>query len=51
MTPDPISVESLSAGTFFCYTMGDDRFGRALLEALDPDDFTLTLDFLTWVNP
>jgi hypothetical protein len=51
MTPEPISVESLSTGTYFCYSTGEHRLGRALLKVLDPDDFTLTLDFLTWVNP
>jgi hypothetical protein len=51
MSPAPIAVESLSIGTYLCYTTNEDRFGRALLEAVDPSDFTLTLDLLTWALP
>ena len=51
MSRAQIAVESLSAGTFLCYTTNDGRFGKALFEALNPEDFTLTLDLLTWASP
>ncbi|MFZ0532571.1 MAG: NBR1-Ig-like domain-containing protein, partial [Anaerolineales bacterium] len=49
MSSAPIAVESLSIGTYLCYTTNERRLGRALLEAVDTDDFTLTLDLLTWL--
>jgi hypothetical protein len=51
MSPAPIAVESLSVGTYLCYTTNEGRFGRALMKALDQDDFTLLLDLLTWTLP
>jgi len=51
MSTAPIAVESLSVGTYLCYATQEGRFGRALLEAVNPDDFTLTLDMLTWALP
>jgi len=51
MSPAPIAVESLSTGTYLCYLTSQGRFGRALLVSLDPDDFTLTLELLTWASP
>jgi len=51
MSSAPIAVESLSVGTYLCYATQEERFGRALLEAVKPDDFTLTLDMLTWALP
>ena len=51
MSSAPIAVESLSIGTYLCYTTDEKRFGRALLEEVDPDNFTLTLDLLTWSLP
>jgi len=51
MSSAPIAVESLSPGTYLCYLTNEGRFGRALLEALNPDDFTLTLYLLTWALP
>jgi hypothetical protein len=51
MSPAPIAVESLSYGTYLCYTTNEDRFGRVLLEAVNPNDFTLTLELLTWALP
>jgi len=51
MSSAPIAVESLSVGTYLCYATQEGRFGRALLEAVNPDDFTLTLDMLTWALP
>jgi hypothetical protein len=51
MSSAPIAVESLSVGTYLCYVTQEGRFGRALLEAVNPDNFTLTLDMLTWALP
>jgi hypothetical protein len=51
MSSAPLAVESLSAGTFLCYTTGEGRLGRLLLQAIDPDNFSLTLDLLTWNSP
>jgi hypothetical protein len=51
MSPAPIAVESLSVGTYLCYTTNEGRLGRSLLGAVNPDDFTLTLDLLTWALP
>jgi hypothetical protein len=47
----PIAVESLSIGTYLCYTTNQGRLGRALLVAVDPNNYSLTLDLLTWANP
>jgi hypothetical protein len=51
MSAAPIAVESLPLGTYLCYFTNEGRFGRALLEAVDPDNFILTLDLLTWATP
>ena len=51
MSHAPIAVESLPVGTYLCYTTNEGRLGRALLEAVDPNNFTLTLDLLTWALP
>jgi hypothetical protein len=51
MSAAPIAVESLSIGTYLCYATQEGRFGRALLKAVNPDNFTLTLDMLTWALP
>ena len=51
MSSAPFAVESLSIGTYLCYTTDEERLGRVLLKAVDPDDFTLTLDLLTWALP
>jgi cytoskeletal protein RodZ len=48
MSSAPIAVESLSVGTYLCFATQEGRFGRTLLEAVNSDDFTLTLDMLTW---
>lgn len=50
-SPAPIAVESLSVGTYLCYTTNQGRTGRILLAAVNPDDFTLTLQLLTWAMP
>jgi len=51
MSSAPIAVESLSTGTYLCYTTDEERYGMALLEEVDPDNFALTLDLLTWALP
>jgi hypothetical protein len=51
MSHAPIAVESLPVGTYLCYTTNVGRLGRALLEAVDPSNFTLTLGLLTWALP
>jgi hypothetical protein len=51
MSTAPIAVESLSIGTYLCYFTNEGRFGRALLETVDPDNFTLTMYLLTWALP
>jgi hypothetical protein len=51
MSHAPIAVESLPLGTYLCYTTNETRIGRMLLEAVDPDNFTLTLLLLTWALP
>jgi hypothetical protein len=48
MSAAPIAVESLSIGTYLCYATQEGRFGWALLQGVNPDNFTLTLDMLTW---
>jgi hypothetical protein len=51
MSHAPIAVESLPIGTYLCYSTNEGRLGRALLKAVDPNNFTLTLDLLTWALP
>ena len=51
MSPAPIAVESLPVGTYLCYTTNESHLGRALLEAVDPHNFTLALNLLTWALP
>jgi hypothetical protein len=50
MSTAPIAVESLSSGTYLCYFTNEGRFGRTLLETVNPDDFTLTMFLLTWTQ-
>lgn len=51
MSSAPIAAESLSAGTYLCYLTSEGRFGRALFETLNPDNFNLTMYLLTWALP
>ena len=51
MSPAPIALESLSTGTYLCYTTSQGRTGWARFSALDPTNFTLSLDLLTWALP
>jgi len=51
MSSAPIAVESLALGTYLCYLTGQGATGQARLVTLDPADYTLTLDLLTWALP
>jgi hypothetical protein len=51
MSPAPIAVGSLPVGTYLCYATNQGRFGRAQLKSVNPEDFTLSLDLLTWALP
>lgn len=51
MSAAPIAVESLSTGTYLCYQTGQGRTGRMLFAALNPTNFSVTLDILTWALP
>lgn len=51
MSSTPLAVDSLPVGTYLCYTTGEGRVGRALLEAVDPVSFSLTLYLVTWLLP
>jgi hypothetical protein len=51
MSSAPIAVESLSIDTYLCYRTDLGAAGRARLVAMDPNNFSLTLDLLTWELP
>ncbi len=51
MSSAPIAVESLPTGTYLCYHTEAGRLGRMLIDALDPQTNSLTLDLLTWAQP
>lgn len=51
MSTAPIAVDSLAVGTYLCYTTNQGNLGRALLDAVDPENYTLTLFLITWVQP
>lgn len=51
MSPAPIAVESLSVGTYLCYTSNHARLGRMQLLGVNPEDQKLSLDLLTWAAP
>jgi hypothetical protein len=50
LSSDPLMVENLGS-TYLCYRTGQGLPGRALLKGLKVDDFTLSLELLTWVSP
>jgi hypothetical protein len=50
LSPDPLVVENLGS-TYLCYRTSQGLPGRALLKGLKVDDFSLSLDLLTWVTP
>jgi len=51
MSTAPIAVDSLAEGAYLCYVTNQGDPGRALLAAVNPDNYALTLDLLTWVQP
>ena len=51
MSQAPIAIESLAVGTYLCYRTNEEHFGRALFVALETNNYTLTLDLLTWSTP
>jgi hypothetical protein len=51
MSQAPVAVESLPVGTYLCYSTDQSRLGRMQLKAVNPDDYTLTLNLLTWASP
>ena len=51
MSSAPIAVESLALGTYMCYRTDQGAAGRARLVTLDPANYALALDVLTWALP
>jgi len=51
MGSSPVIVETLNSGTYFCYRTDQSAFGRARLADFTVDDFSITLDYLTWSAP
>ncbi len=47
----PITLDTLSQGTYFCYVTSLGLPGWARLVALNAQDHTLTLEILTWSIP
>lgn len=45
-----LPVESLAPGSYLCYRSDGDLYGWARLDSLDPEDFTLSAEFLTWAT-
>jgi hypothetical protein len=48
---DPITLDLIPQGTYFCYVTNIGLPGWARLVALNPLDHTLTLEILTWAIP
>jgi hypothetical protein len=48
---DPITLDTVSQGTYFCYATNLGLPGWARLVALNAQDHTLTLEILTWSIP
>ena len=44
-------VEDITEGTYLCYRTNMGLPGRAFFTALNPDDFSLSLEILTWIVP
>jgi hypothetical protein len=44
----PIIVEDTPMGSYLCYRTDQGRYGRARLSNLDMENFTVTLEILTW---
>jgi hypothetical protein len=50
MEAAPLGVEGLS-GSYLCYHTSQGLPGRALVTAFDIDDYSLSIEFLTWSQP
>jgi hypothetical protein len=48
MSAAPIAVESLSMGTYLCYRTTSGLPGWLKLVNTRPEDFTLSIEILTW---
>ena len=48
LPPDPITLDPIAQGTYFCYATNIGLSGWARLVALNGQDHTLTLEILTW---
>jgi hypothetical protein len=46
----PVDIEAM-AGSYLCYRTTQGLPGRLQVTAMNPDNFSLTLDFLTWSIP
>jgi hypothetical protein len=44
----PVVVEDTPTGTYLCYRTDQGRYGRLRLSNFDAENFTVTLEFLTW---
>jgi hypothetical protein len=44
----PIVVEDNPVGTYLCYRTDQGRYGRARISNFNADNFTVTLEILTW---
>jgi hypothetical protein len=51
LSTDPIDLDGLTIGTYFCYRTNNALPGWARLVLLDPQDDTLSLEILTWTAP
>jgi hypothetical protein len=47
----PVIIESLTAGTYFCYRTDQNSPGRLLVSSINAENFTLSLEILTWAVP
>jgi hypothetical protein len=51
LVADPIKLDSIDQGTYFCFSTHIGLPGWMRLVALNPQDHTLTIEILTWVIP
>ncbi len=51
LSTDPVTLDSIAQGTYFCYITNIGLPGWARLVALNVQDHSLTLEILTWTVP
>ncbi|MGD9093551.1 MAG: NBR1-Ig-like domain-containing protein [Anaerolineales bacterium] len=51
MESSPITMDTSSIDSYFCYRTNEGRLGWMLIKDMDPDTFTITLDITTWSSP